>query len=230
VKITEGLTFVSALGAITVASFAYVAATHLKVVVIPLSSKIGNSPIMASGGSMTFRANTTTWNCDTVAGQPYHTKCVTAAQVPVGTIAWDNVITNTSLRTLGWTGLTTPWYLDIYARNTSGTVVAPAQAGGVRMCTASTNVIANATCSGTGYILIMVKGTSVVANGKLGLMDGSVNDSSAAKQYFDSGCIVHTVLANNTLPGCEHPGNIVSSIDGLTYKCQDGSCQISIDR
>jgi hypothetical protein len=206
-----------------------------------LGSHIGNSPIMASGGSMTFRS-TTPWFCDTVPSQNYHTKCVTTTKVSIASIAWDNVLpfSDSAVGVLGWTNLSTAWRLDIWARDVAGNAADasgnPIKVGGVMMCTTSTNTItANAPiCGGAPtYLLIMVEGSSVDAahSGVLGLMDSTAAESGTyAKQYFDSKCNVHDASNNKTIPGCEHPGIIVSSIDSQTYKCQHGNCLIAIDQ
>jgi hypothetical protein len=207
----------------------FAAAQAVKGVLIALpKTKFGNSPIMASGGSMTFRS-TVGWTCDTVQGQTYHSKCVSSAPVPLGTIDWDYVAPLPgSSGTLGWTGLSSAWSLDIWARdNKNGDL---AMVGGVKMCTTSVGDI-SATCGGTPtYLLIMVEGKSVGQKGTIGLMDSRAAEvNTSAVQYFDTGCDVHNVN-NLKIPACEHPGAIQDSIDNQTYKCQHGSCQISIDK
>jgi hypothetical protein len=200
----------------------------------PNRGKIANSPIMASGGSMTFRAQGV-WNCDshTVAQLTYHTLCVSSAKVTGATIDWDNVVaTPDGKGALGWSGLTAAWTLDIFARGNNGSLGTHVlhQSPEVRMCTSNTNVAASATCGATppNYILIQVDGNSIAAGGVVGLVDTSLHEQTYAVQYFDSGCPVHTAAAG-VLPACEHPGAIVvGTLDSTVYKCKDSSCQIAI--
>jgi hypothetical protein len=233
-----------------------------------LGGKIANSPVMASGGSMTFRTSGG-WACDTVSGQSsaFHTKCVSSGQlnvvdskgVPIGTIDWDNVLPPdthfgtpaTNFGALGWSGLATPWSLDIWARDkngkavTSGSSPAPVEVGEVRMCTVSApfntsnntapqcDTSAAYAAGSLPYILIYVNGSSVGSGGTLGLLENNVNDPATglpyAVQYYDSKCTIHD--ASQAIPGCEHPGIITSSLDSSSkfYVCKDGNCVISID-
>lgn len=227
---------VVALGVIGVAAYLGTAlAIGRAVAALERFSKIGNSPIMASGGSMTFRADGG-WNCDTTSN--LHQECVSTSQVSVGTIAWDNVIPNydDNLRTLGWTGLSKAWSLDIRARDNPNR-------GGVLMCTTSTNTFSGSTspacdaatvtygANSKTYILIMIEGSSATSGGTLALMDSSAAESgTSAEQYYDSGCLIHDPSKVSMIPRCEHPGNITSSIDKNVYKCQHGNCQIAIDK
>lgn len=211
---------------------------------IPRNLHIANSPIGASGGSMTFRAAKTSWVCDsvTIAGATYHTKCVTKDQVPVAGVDWDDVvpISNSVVGSLGWTDLSMPWMFDIWARNAGGNALKGS--GGVKLCTTSTNTISATapTCDAlaaqpqpysvpaTSYILVYVEGSNVA---KLGLMDSNAVDSGSntvALQYYDSTCDIHDPAKMPTVPACEHPGQIDSSIDKTQYKCQHGACQIGI--
>ncbi len=201
-------------------------------------SKIGNSPIMASGGSMTFRSAGVEWTCDNPAG-PSHTKCVTAKMVSVATIQWDNVLPiGTSAGSLGWTNLTIPWAFDIWARNPGGNVLKGT--GGVKMCTTSTNTISATapTCDALAdmpqpysspamsFVLLYVEGSNVAS---LSLKDSYAAESGTnALQYFDSSCTVHD--PSMKIQACEHPGEIDSSIDKGKYRCVHGSCQITVDQ
>jgi len=237
VKLTDVFVSIATVSALAAAFFSWEAA---KIAQISggKGSHVGNSPIMASGGSMTFRS-ADGWSCDTVQGQSYHTKCVSASSFVVNSLDWDNVKPPPAplFGTLGWTGLTaTAWTVDIYARDASGNVVGPPfkDVPGVKLCTSSSGQLASAACGGApNYILIAVEGKSNDPSGKgyLGLVDSRVKDSSAAEQYFDSYCTLHVTSG---IPGCEHPGAIVSSLDGSIpgqiYQCKDGNCQIQIDK
>lgn len=181
---------------------------------------------------MTFRA-VGGWTCDSVTGKKYHTKCV-SAQASVKTIDWANVAPpDNTVGTLGWSGLTTPWSLDLWTKANPK--------GGVRLCTTSTSTI-SATCDvidkpgadyskDPSYVLITVQGTSVAAGGELGLMDSNAAEAgSKAVQYYDSLCVIHDPSKANVIPACEHPGLIDSSIDKQKgYHCRHGGCVIGIE-
>jgi hypothetical protein len=235
---------VVALGVIGAAAYlGTVAAISRAVAALERLSKIGNSPIMASGGSMTFRAAGSSWTCDTPAGS-LHTWCMTQDTVYMSTVAWDNLVPQGAPGTLGWTKLTKPWKIDILARPDGNT-------GGVKMCTTGTAPSTATppkapTCdvdsspsvtsytNNLSYIVLLIEGSSQ-KGGTLNLYD-SVYDSAKlqAVQYYDSGCSIHNA-ANQTpkmvaVPPCEHPGQVTASFDTATYKCQHGICQIGIDQ
>jgi hypothetical protein len=232
-KLAQALSFIAALGALAAAYFGYQGDKRVARFVADfgsMSSGIGDSPILASGGSMTFRITGTTWNCDPPpSGQNYHTKCVSSGMVPTGTVRWDNVVPTTgNVGTFGWQGLTTAWTLKLWARDDSGN---SAKVGRVEICTTSTNTIGSASCdAGTSYVLIAAKGAGV-HGGSVGLADSNATDNGAltAVQYLDTSCDVH-LNANKSVQACEHPGYIESSIDAKTYKCRHGGCQIGIDK
>jgi hypothetical protein len=224
------------------AYFAATVAIRRLVLVIPRISKIGNSPIMASGGSMTFRS-AAGWTCDTQAGTP-HTKCITSKAVAISTIEWDNVLPpDTYPGELGWTGLSTAWTLDLLAKANS-------YAGGVHICTSTSGDLTKG-CDGPGtsysanasqaFILIATVGKTSAGNpsgsntSTLSLVDSAAYDSSDldyAVQYYDPDCTVHNP---SKIPACEHPQTIQTSLDMPNgsyklYKCQHGDCQIAIDK
>lgn len=220
-RLTQVFAVVAAIAAL-VAAF-YTRAEKVKLEALLAASEnytikqhTGDSPVMASGGSMTFRS--AQWSCDN-PGSTAHTKCVTTNAVPTSSIDWDFVDhPDGSFGAQGWTGLSTQWMLTIFARENSNN-------GGVILCTSSSNVIATATCSGTGYILIQVTGLGS-NGGALNLVDSNAADTGFAVQYFDQGCNPHT--KDQKQAACEHPKTILSSVDNQTYKCRHGNCRIAI--
>lgn len=233
-KLTQAFLSVAALGVLGAgAYFGAVAAIEKAISGTVRGSHTGNSPILASGGSMTFRA-VGGWSCDTAAGTP-HTKCVSVSKVAMSTLDWDNVFPQSSSGTLGWTGLSTAWTLDLYANDNQ-------YGGGIHMCTASSGVIASATCDSSGtsysgsssqaYLLIATTGKTTQNHTTLNLVDSTAYDADAgdtaihAVQYYDPDCGVHS---NSKIPNCEHPKVVQTSLDsGNKYKCRHGNCQIAI--
>lgn len=237
---------VVALGVIGAAAYLGATAAISKVIIaIPRISKIGNSPIMASGGSMTFRA-AVGWVCDTVAGMP-HAKCITVMPVAMSTIAWDNVVPpDNTPGELGWTGLSTPWTLDLLAKENM-------YQGGIHLCTTASGDIKSAKCDDTAsttpyssafaYLLITTTGKTKAGNPMgsntttLSLVDSAAYDTNDngvyAVQYYDPDCGIHNPITK--IPACEHPKFVQTSLDMpggsyKQYKCQHGNCQIAIDK
>ena len=186
----------------------------------------GDSPVMASGGSMTFRS-TNGWSCDTPPGN-LHQRCVVGGKVDTSTIEWDDVVPLAPNGALGWTNLQ-GWTLDIYARDASSK---PTRKGYIEMCTTSSGNIATTSCDNkTGFLLISTAGSKGVMGQAVSIIDSNVLETTTAPfyavQYYDPGCQTHN---GSPIPACEHPGFIHSSIDNGDYICLHGKCQILVDK
>jgi hypothetical protein len=210
------------------------------IIQFPRGSRIANSPIAASGGSMTFRA-VAGWVCNDSGGN-LHTWCTSHDMVSISTVDWDNLLAQSASEPLGQTGLSTPWKLDIFARPLTSTAE-------VRMCTTSTlpSTTTAPTCdfdsapnttygSNQSYLAIMIEGSSP-QGGTLGLYNGVYDPTDPTDkaihsvQYYDSGCAIHNPAKNATIPPCEHPGIVQVYFNHMatySYKCQHGNCQISV--
>ncbi|MBV9770448.1 MAG: hypothetical protein JOZ32_12815 [Bryobacterales bacterium] len=237
-KLTQVLALVAALAAIVAAYFGYEDYKRNKVS-LPVrpnnvggfGAHFGNSPIVASGGSMTFRITGpgNLWSCDTTS-PPLHQQCVSSVPVSTGDIACNDVISPDGSQANCWSTVSKAWSLEFRVRDNP-------QNGGVKMCTISSmtstkcDAELNSVPSYTSaYILMQIVGASVQTGqtpGKVALMYSSAIDSGQAIQYYDSGCDIHDPT-HSPIPACEHPGTIKNSIDNVINKCRHGMCQVAL--
>jgi hypothetical protein len=197
-----------------------------------LNSRIGTSPIMASGGSMTFRLTDmgNKWNC---VGN--NTQCVTANKVPMADFAFYDVLDGAGMLPKDLKGLSKSWTLTMWSRNDDGTTAdnGRQKRGKVTICTSIDQKAcdpANTSYGGgKAYVLIKAEGGS----GTVSLVDSNAADPASitkAKQFSDSGCKIHE-NDGKPIPACEHPGIIeFSEFSGGTFTCQHGNCQIGIGK
>ena len=217
VRLRKTFVAVSALGIIAAATFFILSPRTIEKLgrdlkFLILGMKVGDSPVMASGGSMTFRAQST-WNCYTPERQNTQ-KCVTANKLSPMSLDANYVDPVTANQAFGWAGLNS-WILDLYARKPDGTPVqddgSAKKAGWVRICTSNSNVAKDATCGSGNYVLIAVMGVGAKGNpNSIGLAGSSAVEPANtpyagtyyAEQYFDSDCNSHNA---SNMEACEHP-------------------------
>jgi hypothetical protein len=187
-----------------------------------------DSPISASGGSMTFRA-LTDWACvKPVAGLlNVYGEC----DAQVSNVAYFRVDDVDNQGNEIADANQAYGKVIFYLRQASG----PAWTGGakVTLCTAAT---ADGACDTTmtGWVRLVVDGSSTAGLVKSNATDQ--NDGSTfghTVQYFDSTCHLHGTVsaANDTAPAsiqaCEHPGT-VNWVNRTNYSCVDGGCRVAL--
>ena len=132
----------------------------------------GDSPIMASGGSMSFHSHGTSWTCypastGTALGQGVpHTACV----VPLtpSSMGVEGLIPIDASYAIpaGFGNLGNSWSVLMTPRDPSGNVVTPSPSVSpytsgtpwVKICTTSSGDPSLASCGGTGYVLLQAYG------------------------------------------------------------------------
>ena len=177
-----------------------------------------DSPITASGGSMTFRAGRA-WICaNPVAGMAnVYLDCV--AQANITTFGADDVQDPMNANTVP-PPVATPATVTFHLRQSSAQI---------RLCTSGT-ASAGAACGSGNYIQVHVRGAP-----SAGLIASQAIDTGVfAVQYYDATCHVHgtTAAANGndappqmSVPACEHAGNI-DWPNGVLYNCKHGACRV----
>jgi len=184
-------------------------------------SKI-ESPILASGGSMTFRSHST-WACSNpqTCTTTVSTTTLTAERLyqPVGNNNWNGAPSP----------LVSMNPVTLYMRPDNGDpgMNAPASPG------ASTTPYITITNTGT---TIQVQVTNVSGTQAV-LVDSSATEPARngltpvySKQYFDPGCRLHGTLfvpIPSTIIACEHPGWVLFA-DQQNYLCLHGLCAITL--
>jgi hypothetical protein len=167
------------------------------------------SPITASGGSLTFRAHGGWLACQptNVGGMSYY--CVKRVNV---SNFYGADFQDTDLTASASSGTVTFFFRQAGgAESTSGAHII--------LCTSSLSA-PDRTCGGTNYVQVQVYG----ANSSLVQSNAADNDYTAY-QYRDSTCQVNTVIP---VPACEHPGK-VTWVDGTNYTCRQGACRVSLE-
>jgi len=191
-------------------------------------SHVSDSPIMASGGSMTFRASTPLkWSCYSATQHPY---CVTQTQFTASSIALDGIMpaNNTNPVPAGFADLSqfSGWKILMYPRAVDGSLV---KSSFVEICQiskpASPLPQTPPPCVGSGYILLQAHGNGVGGR-PVSLVDSNASNDSSTEQYYDPDCEVHP--SGTAVPGCEHPGTI-TLVDQKDYVCNHGACVITFN-
>lgn len=189
-----------------------------------IMSHVSDSPIVVSGGSMTFRA-LKYWTCDN-SDAPLSTHCYSPAS-NLSTITSDDLLGSSG----NWASdynIGGPWTIKLFPRDKNGKT---SGAAGVSIVLCSTSAADFSTnCSGSGYVRIFVTGgpALLTSNAKEPSVAGSL-----AIQYFDPACQLHgTTNGSSDKPpsavyACEHPGNVTFA-DGSPYTCVNGMCRIVI--
>ena len=190
----------------------------------PIVRGAGDSPVMASGGSMTFRSKNG-WTCDTPNSTKHHS-CFATLPSPhyLYLDGGDKSFPTSKFKN---------WAVVMSARGfgtTNGTT------GQVKLCSS----VDGQKCSAKGDtaitgVLVTHLGHGVkrfFGNGTLEFVDSlAVESGTFAFQYRDSGCNVHS--DKHAYPDCEHPGEIdLSDLDAppsTTYHCRNGQCRVYID-
>jgi hypothetical protein len=176
-----------------------------------------DSPITASGGSMTFRG--AGWICANQVGgmAKVYANCVAPANV--STVGADDVQDRMTPGVVppDWP---VPAKVTFHVRQTGALVM---------LCT-SGSASADGTCGAGNFVQIQVSGIPYAGLIASSAVDGLVS----AVQYYDAGCHVHGTTADaktndsppmNGIPACEHPG-VVDWPDGKSYLCKDGACRV----
>jgi hypothetical protein len=193
-----------------------------------------DSPVTASGGSMTFRSQSM-WTCSvpTSASPNLPTFCTTASTIGAFTALRlyrpdPNSSTNFFSAPTSSSSSAIPETITLYMRKDSG------DPGATAPTTTSTT---------TPYIKLTSSGSSVtiqvynVNNSRSGLvMSNAVETSNSppatpttyAVQYFNPDCPIHVMPPPSTILACEHPG-WVNWVDTQNYLCVDGLCLIGLD-
>lgn len=227
-RFVQGLTLVAA-----IAAFAFSILDYQKISLLgpngppyqKSGAHVGDPPIMASGGSMTFRARAGWSSCTTVgSGSSAVTTCISQKQIDGSEIALDGVVPTTAGAPIpaGWSDITTQWTIDMYARDAAGQI---ARTSGVHLCTSDAAGNCGAAAINSTYVKIWNFGQGVNNTGT-NLIPISVQDSAQGYQYRDNGC------SPQNGQGCEHPGavNITVSGSSNSLSCHNGACEISLGR
>jgi hypothetical protein len=194
-----------------------------------------DSPITASGGSMTFRSQSM-WSCSSPIGQPpISTICTSATNItafsairlyrqdPNNNTNFFSAPSYSSSNALADT-------VTFYIRNSSGDP-GPAPTPHTSPSTPFITLT-----SGGGQVKIQVNN---VNNSQAGLVNSDAGEPSGstnvpattyAVQYFDPTCLVHGTsnIPPSPVPACEHPG-WVNWVDSQNYLCVDGVCWVALD-
>jgi hypothetical protein len=217
-----------------------------------------DSPISASGGSMTFRSQVTPWSCLPIptSSTSLYTSCqTTASPASISAIGL--------YRMSGTNWVSAPTLGSV--QGLSGTIppitFCPRPANGDPGASAPTSPT-------TPYIVLSITGTTIslqVQNPmQAGLICSDAEEPTVspstrtpacpmalstgspttflAVQYFDPTCQVHGVPKTSgvdappvslsptvpTIPACEHPG-WVTWVDGQSYLCRHGACWVSLE-
>jgi hypothetical protein len=200
------------------------------------------SPIVASGGSMTFRSQST-WNCSAPSNQVY--VCITSGSISslsASGLYMQNP-SNNSQYYAAPTTITSSAKIRFYLRQSNGT---PSTSGvqSIVLCTSSSSSY-DSTCNGTGNVQIQAYNATNSNYPPVLVASNAVEPNSTyapqtyAEQYFDPTCLVHgsppntptqpaTDVPLTPIPACEHPG-YVTWVDNNTYACVEGACWVNVD-
>ncbi len=192
---------------------------------VTIAGKVTDSPIMASGGSLTFRSPTA-WTCN-----PARTACSTQPAAPLTTINQDD-LDSQSGPPPNLPPISQPWTIQFAPRNAQGGLNGAAGVS-VTLCSATSD-FHDQNCGGNNPSLVKV----FVVGGPLLIQSRAREDQTklTAVQYYDAGCQVHgipTAPGSTTdtpiipIPACEHPG-VVTYADGKPYTCLHGACRVYI--
>jgi hypothetical protein len=213
--ITSGVLALAAIGSLTAWILSILANSRSRI----------DSPIVASGGSMTFRTQDY-WRCSSVS----------TGATGMNDLCW----TTENIKYFREEDVQDDMGGDAKDQNAVGTIyfslrqeaganpkptLAPPSQPYIVVCTSSSTSACN---NNTNYVLVQVYGST---SGLVTSKAFETNDVVHAVQYFDKSCHVHGTVGGgmDTPPGyisaCEHPG-YVYWLDKKYYKCKDGGCRI----
>lgn len=190
-----------------------------------LSAHVGDSPVMASGGSMTFRAKKG-WNC------PSSTVCMTVNSFDLSEVDFSGLVpldkTTNVLVPTAWASLASvSWQVTLNARDSEGGLTS---GNYVMLCPFALDPITKQPICGaagtSGPLLIQVKSSNNSATLSLqqGKSENYVDDTDSVVRYQDSSC---SKVPDD--PVCEHIGQVdLNTTPTASYKCLHGRCEIRI--
>lgn len=188
-----------------------------------------DSPITASGGSMTFRAKSG-WTCSSAkTGMPgMNDFCW--AQTNISKFEVEDIQDDLGNQIGNANQSSGTVYFNL--RMDDGSLnppfpnkpkSTPPPVPYIALCTSDSNDPKMGGCNGkTKYVLVRVYGP----NSSLVTSKAFENNASVfAVQYFDTTCDVHDA-ALHYVPGCEHPGWVLWGFDNKYYRCKHGGCRL----
>ena len=207
-----------------------------------------DSPITASGGSMTFRAQSK-WTCSTpTSPSNVSTVCIASTGIAsFGATRLYRLDTNSNFlsapsygRGSGYESGAVTFYLRPASGDPGATAPTPSTTTTpyIVLCTSSFGSY-DIACSGTNYIQVQVYNVAtptpthaiLVASAAVEPSTSDYASASYAIQYFDPACAVHgtaSVPIPSPIPACEHPG-WVTWVDKQSYLCVHGLCSVALD-
>jgi hypothetical protein len=188
-----------------------------------------DSPIVASGGSMTFRAQRG-WTCSPSGSGMAGMNDFCWARDSISYFRVEDVQDDNGNQINDQQQPSGIVYFNL--RQPDGTPSPKPQVPPtnpyIKLCTSGSNQ-ANVGCNQqTGYILVQVYGPN---SGLITSKAFEPNAAVKAVQYFDVTCHVHGTTSASTdtpppyIPACEHPG-WVGWLDNNSYKCKHGGCRV----
>jgi len=217
------------------------------------------SPILASGGSLTFRSPYG-WTCTpTAAGAMTFSYCYTGQSITKIVFSAHYLFRPDSTSISGYTPapdnsnnpLSTGAVSFMLRQPNADAGSQPPQATSpvppyVELCTSKYQSLDNNCGTSSGYFQVQVhnSGSSnavlICSNGVEVLGFACPPTSTGpiyAVQYFDPTCHVHgtTNSGGSTdkpppyVPACEHPGWVQWPVDNYYYSCRSGSCWVTLD-
>jgi hypothetical protein len=208
-----------------------------------------DSPITASGGSMTFRSQSP-WNpCIAPTGTGVaniSSVCITSASfsgfTPTHLYRGDGQGNFFSAPSYGRISGSETGKVTFYMRLPNGdpgaapTSTSTPSTPYIVLCTSNSPNYDMSCGGGTNYVQVQVYKTAtsnpILVSSNAAEPSGSSYSpqQTYAIQYFDPGCPVHgtSSTAPNPVPACEHPG-WVTWVDKQSYLCVQGLCSVSLD-
>jgi hypothetical protein len=188
------------------------------------------SPILASGGSMTFRAYRP-WTCAAPVGNTPSIACVALANVTsFGSAGVENLMSTTPAPNQG-PGIGNGTVV-FHMRDRMGGLSSSGVS--VTLCM-SQSAMPGGACATSNITTVQIKVTNPSGSSAGLVTSYAVEPADAhtsatyALQYFDPACPVHGTSAYpippNNIPACEHPG-YVDWPDSSQYRCRSGTCWV----
>jgi len=187
------------------------------------------SPILASGGSMTFRAYSP-WVCSLpLGGANVSTDCAALANVTSFSSVGVEQPMSATEAPQNYVGNGT---VVFHTRDQAGHL--PNSTVSIRLCMSQSSA-PGGPCATSNITAVQLHVTNpsgssagLVGSNAVEPPDANTRQTYAV-QYFDPACPVHGTSAYlippNNIPACEHPGH-VDWPDGGPYRCRSGACWV----